>query len=427
MGFFIALMARTVARLKYVLLCAFLAVALPSISRGGDELPVIVDRLPDTSLFCSLVGEKRGLLDSLKGRPAIIFATDIDHGADNSLGRLAARLQEEYFYWFTWAGLLAGKADPGMVRAMHAQSPFHFERCFGDRDGGAVSSLGLKTLPGIVLVNEDGFIVARVESDALDEEPDIVEAVDRLARTGTMKGEPVRDFKLPDVETGELLTFLDVAGKEYTMLVFLRSGSATCLNELQLLEHVRERYGDRVRLVAIFQDQAPREKVQQYLDNCGAKPDVVLHDPRMDQASRYHFRYVPVLLIVGRSGKVVFSHKGYQAETAWRLATEVDRILEKGEEKNAGTLFEEAHRIHGEAMQYIDEGKSEMALAFLERILELVPEMTTTHYLIAEAHWNAGRRQEAVRHYSRYLSSNPQAYDRDQIKERLRAVIRTGR
>jgi hypothetical protein len=422
-----SIVAPTAGQLKYVLLCTFLAVFFPSVSRGADEIPVVVDRLPDTVLFCSLVGENRGLLDSLKGKPAIIFATDTAHGADNPLGRLAARLQEEYFYWFTWAGLLAGKADPEMIGKMHAQAPFHFERCFGDREGGTVDSLGLKSLPGIVLVNEDGYIVARVEGDPLGAEPALVEAVDRLARTGTMRGEPVRDFKLPDVETGELLTFLDIAGREYTMLIFLRSGSPICLNELKVLEHVRERYGDRVRLVAVFQDQARREEIQQYLDMCDTRPDVVLHDPRMDRASRYHFRYVPVLLIVGPAGKIVFSHKGYQVERSWRLAIEVDRVLERGKEDRTGSPFQEVRRIHGEAMQYIDEDKSEMALSFLERILELVPEMTTTHYLIAEAYWTAGKRKDAVRHYARYVSANPQAYDLERVKERLREISRTSR
>jgi hypothetical protein len=410
-----------------LLLSAFLAVAVPPSLQASDEVPVIVERLPETALFCSLVREEQGLLDSLKGRPAIIFVTDIDHGADNPLGHLVARLQEEYFYWFTWAGLLAGKGDPGMVRTMHAQAPFHFERCFGDREGGTVSSLGLKTLPAIVLVNEDGFIVARIESGGLGEETGVVEAVDRLARTGTMKGEPVRDFKLPEIETGELLTLLDVAAKDYTMLIFLRSGSPICLNELQLLQHVRERYGERVQLVAIFQDRAGREVIQQYLDMCATKPDFVLHDPRMDQTSRYHFRYVPVLLIVGPDGKIVFSHKGYQVEKSWYLATAIDRILGKNENNRTGTPFEEARRIHGEAIQYLDEGKFEMALVFLERILELVPELTTTHYLIADACWNAGRRQEAVRHYARYISCNPQAYDQGRIKEKLQEAIRKNR
>ena len=79
---------------------------------------------PTRPFSARLSVENRGLLDSLKGRPALIFATDIAHGADNSMGRLVARLQKEYFYWFTWAGLLSGEAEPGMIRTMHAQSPF---------------------------------------------------------------------------------------------------------------------------------------------------------------------------------------------------------------------------------------------------------------------------------------------------------------
>jgi hypothetical protein len=397
--------------------------ALPPLpSPAADVLPVSLERLPDTSLFCSLASQETRLLRSLSGRPSVIYVTDVHHGADNPLGHLVAGLQEEYFYWMTWAGLVVGEASADDLRTMHSRAPFRFERCFGDREKRVWTSLGLNTFPALVLVNEEGFIVGRYE-DADDlSRLEIRKAVDRMARSGHMEGKPVRDFKLPQLKSGKLLTLLDVVEKQYTMLAFLHTGNPACLRQLQLLQGIRDRYRDRVSLVAIFQEETEGELIGEYLARYDVHPDFVLLDPRLRETRSYNLGYVPVLLVAGPDGTIAVSRKGYQPERSWYFAGEIDSFFQKESMNAAGTSFIESRRIHDEARQYLSEGRTEMALMFLERILELSPALSTTHSLIGDAYSELGRRREAARHYGLYVAANPEAYDQAQVKEKLRAL-----
>jgi tetratricopeptide (TPR) repeat protein len=406
-------------------LAAVLSVAVlpPLPLPASDSLPVSLERLPDTSLFCSLESRETRLLRSLHGRPSLIYVTDVDRGADNPLGYLVAGLQEEYFYWMTWAGLVVGEASPDDLRAMHSRAPFRFEHCFGDREKRVWASLGLSSFPALVLVNDEGFIVGRYENADDLTRLEIVKAVDHIARSGNLEGKPVRDFKLPELNSGELLTLLDVVEKKYTMLAFLHTGSPACLRQLRLLQNIRDRYRDRVSLVAIFQEETEGEQVGEYLARYDVRPDFVLMDPRLRQTRSYSLGYVPVLLVAGPGGMIVLSRKGYQPERSWYFAGEVDRFFQRESMSVKGTSFTDSGRIHDEARQYLSEGRPEMALMFLERILELSPGLSTTHSLIGDAYSELGRRQEAARHYGLYVAANPGAYDMAEVKEKLQALV----
>jgi len=411
-----------------VLAAAFSLAALPTLpSLASDGLPVSLERLPDTSLFCSLASQETSLLGSLHGRPSVIYVTDVQRGADNSLGHLVAGLQEKYFYWLTWAGLVVGEAAPDDLKTMHSQSPFRFERCFGDRGEKVWTSLGLDTFPALVLVNEEGFIVGRYE-DADDlTRARIVKIVERMARSGNLEGKPVRDFKLPELNSGKLFSLLDVVEKKYTMLLFLHTGSPACLRQLQLLQSIRERYPDLVSLVAIFQEDTEGELVGDYLAHHDVQPDFVLLDPRLRQTRSYNFGYVPVLLVAGPDGTIMLSRKGFQPERSWYFAGEIDSFFQKKSMDAAGSSFTESRRIHDEARQYLSEGRTEMALMFLERILELSPGLSTTHSLIGDAYGALGQQRKAARHYGLYVAANPEAYDLARVKEKLRALVSEGR
>lgn len=406
---------------------AFLAVMPPHVFSGVDQLPVSLERLPDSSIPCSLAGQETRLLKSLYGRPALIYVTTAAQGADNPLGDLVSGLQEEYFYWMTWAGLVVGEAADVEVKRMHSGAPFRFERCFLDRQGRVSSALGLRSLPALVLVNEEGFIVGKYENVDDMARIEIVKAVDRMARSGSMEGKPARDFRLPEVETGRLLTLLDVAGRNYTMLAFLHTGSPVFLTQLQMLENVRDKYRADVSLVAIFQEETDPARIREYLAQSGIRPDFVLHDPMLRQTRSYSLGYVPVLLVAGPDGTIALSRKGYQPERSWYFSGELDRFFRRRAARVEESTFAESRRIHGEALQYLSEGRPEMALMFLKRILELSPSLFTTHSFVADAYRDLGRRQEAARHYGLYVAANPGAYDMPDVKEKLRVLAEVNR
>jgi len=394
---------------------------------GSDHLPVSLERLPDSSIPCSVAGQETRLLKSLSGRPAVIYVTSAALGADNSLAHLVSGLQEEYFYWMTWAGLVVGEAEDTEVRRMHTAAPFHFERCFLDRQGSVRSALGLKNLPALVLVNEEGFVVGKYEDVDDLARIEIVRVVDRMARSGNMAGKPVRDFRLPEIGTGRLLTLLDVAGANYTMLTFLHTGSPACLSQLRMLENVRNKYGNHVSLVAIFQEKTDPARIREYLAQSGVSPDHVLHDPMLGQTGSYSLGYVPVLLVAGPDGTIALSRKGYQPERSWYFSGELERFFQQSTARMEETPFTESRRIHAEALQYLSEGNPEMAVMFLKRILELSPGLFTAHSALADAYGNLGRRQEAARHYGLYVAANPGAYDMPEVKENLKVLAEANR
>lgn len=405
-------------------LLSSLLLLVPHPAAGADELTEYLERLPDTTVYCALADRKSHLIESLSGKPAMIFVTDVHHGADNPLGSLVADLQEEYFYWFTWAGLLVGKAGPEELGMVHAAAPFRFERCLTDETGEVQRALGVGTLPTVVLVNEDGYVIERFEAAGAGEKPAIRSAVDGLIRSSVLRGQPVRDFKLPDLDTGELKTFLDVAGKEYTMLLYLCSNSTRCFTELQVLAHVRNQNAERVSLVAIFQEPTPGEEIRDSLRTYKIEPDVALHDARQYEARSYRFDHYPVLLVAGPEGKILYSRKGYEPGAAAAFASELGRMLLQKREGKAVAAFSEARRIYTEALQYLEEENAEMALLFLKRVLELEPWLSSIHSLAGDACGDLNLKREAAHHYARYLAADPQAYDFSQVKEKLRAVAK---
>ena len=82
----------------------------------------------------------------------------------------------------------AGEASPEDLGAVHARSPFRFERCFTDPGGEVMKELGVSSLPSLVLVNEDGYIVDRIGAGDAARERAIMTGGEGRAGLGTMPG-----------------------------------------------------------------------------------------------------------------------------------------------------------------------------------------------------------------------------------------------
>jgi hypothetical protein len=407
-----------------VLVAASVLGSLPQgISRGGENSGLYTDQLPENPLFCSFAGSQRRLTEALSGRPMVVFLTDIHHRYDNPLGRHLTELQMEYGPWFTWVGVLVGEADAEEVKDLRSTSHLRLEDCFHDSDGDWWREFGLGALPGVVVINEDGYILGRFDSFDSRRAHEITTLLGKTARSGNLKGRALEDFRLPDEESKAYLSLFDVTGRDYTIFYFLQTSCVLCFRELQVLERIRDRYRESVGLVAVFHDTVGGKGITEYLSPVGIEPDFILRDPEFLNRSYYDFQALPVLLVAGPGGKIVFSRKGFRSGDARPLANDLDSLFREDPGAETSTPFQEARRIHGEALEYFDSGRAGLAAVYWERALELFPDASSLHACLADAYGALGRSRDSAREYARYLSAHPLAYDRGSIRSRIRALF----
>ncbi len=160
-----------------------------------------------------------------------------------------------------------------------------------------------------------------------------------------------------------------------------------------------------------------------YMKQSGFTPDFALVDRDSRMSESYHLRRLPALLLIGPDGRILLAKIGFTREDAAPLAVRLERYLSRG--GNTSTPFIEARRIRSDALAWLREGKDAMALMYLERVLEILPEMESLNHRMAEIHGRLGNRREAARCYSRALSSG--MCDAGEAMAGLSEVLGTGR
>jgi hypothetical protein len=353
-----------------------------------------------------------------------LFFTDVSSGVGGDLARFLAEVQAEYAPWLSWIGIVVGPATQEDIRRLQSSSVVRFSRCINDRSGDWKTAFGLTSLPAAVFVNAEGFVTRRQYGIRADDLPGITREVARLVSAGKLTGRPAYDFKLREVETGAERTLADLVEREYTLFLSLRSDCTSCLEELQTLKQFRDRHRDRVTLVVVYHDQLQEPRLAAGGgDRQGGKPDYELWDQGLGYADRYSVSGVPFLLVADRRGTVALARTGFDPGSGDSVEGELDRLVSRlpaGAKDEAAFL--EYLRIREEARAFLRDGNAGMAVFFLERALELNPEYFTLHSLLADAYLGCGRRQEAVEAYTRYLSADPQACDREKIEKRISAL-----
>lgn len=418
---------KVVVNLRWSLVAAASAISfmIPAPSQADNgRLGSYSETIPEEAVFCPLAGSERSLREALEGRPLVIFLTDAHYGFANPLGRRLADAQAEFGPWFSWAGVVVGAVSRQDVAAMRQRSTIHFEHCFHDRQGQWWRDLGIGALPAVVVANEDGYVLGRFSgAGRVADAPELPPLLERVAQAGNLRGKAVRDFRLRDARSGLFRTLFDVARKDYTLILLLQTSSPSSQNELRLLDRLRDRHVDRLGLTAIFVDPGGAAAVRGHLQGSGAKPDHVLLDPEALYPRSYYFEHLPVLLLAGPEGRIVFSRKGYSDGEAPSLASTLESILLEPPPPPRRRPFQESRRISDEAREFMSEGNARMAALFWERAFELYPEAFTLRSRIADTLLLLGREHEAAREYAHYLSSGRGAYDHAEIRARIRTFL----
>ena len=411
----------------------FIGVSASTNTRAGEAFFGESRPLPDVVVRALATSRDVGLAGSLAGRPAVVLLTDGSGPPACSVGKAAAELQREYGPWFSWVAVLSGRFTVSDLDTVRNSSPVRFERLFLDRSGALRARMGIEQLPVLLLVDEDGAVHEVCSPDGSPQRfSEIARRIQALAVSSRRRNTDFEDFRLPQVGRDGLVSFLDVAGRDGTIVAFLHTGCLSCARQLEILDFARDQQAGQVSLVTVFLDSAPEQRIRGFLGAAGATPDHILRDPELRLAGRYSIDTVPALLFIDPTGAIALSHSGYreeERETLYRkLVDAFASVAVAGvaaEPADAG--IQEAQRLHTEACAFLREGKPEFALIYQERIREMLPGYPSVNLRIAEAALAAGRTDLAIRGLARYLAAEPQTYDSPRVRETIAGLLTAGR
>jgi len=392
---------------------------------AGGERAAVSRSLPNMTVRSLATSKNVGLASSLAGRPAVILLTDGNGPATCPMGSAAADLQGDYAPWFSWVALLSGPFTISNLEAVRSSSPIRFERLYLDRTGAVRAALGLARLPVLLVVDGEGTIREACSPD--------VGAAGIEALAGTLKAlaaasrrqtAGIEDFRLPLVGGAGLVSFLDVPGRNGTMVAFLQSRCLSCARELEVLDFARDRRAGEISFVAVFIDPAPDSRIRGFLAAAGATPDFVLRDPEFLLAKKYGIASAPALIVIDPRGQLVLSKSGYLEAERDELYGELMGAFDRA----AGTagdssIVAEARRLHEEANAFLHEGKPAYALLFQQRIAEMLPDYPSVQLRIAEAALAVGEKELALRSLAKYLAAQPQTYDSPAVRQTIAGLL----
>jgi hypothetical protein len=375
-------------------------------------------RFPDVEVRSLLASKDVRLPAELAGKPSLVLLTDGTLPADCPAMQAAVGLQRDYATWYTWAAVLNGPLTAAELTRFREASPVYFNRIYLDRQGLAQAALGVGRLPALLLVDEAGAILASCPADgAAAELEQTARTLWDLAGPARWRNAGFEDFRLPQIGAPGLVSFLDVAGQDGTLLAFVNSRCLACARELEVLDFIRQRRGGRVSFVTVFIDPAPEKRIRGFLAAAGAAPDFVLRDPELRLAERYAIRSAPAVLVIDTLGAIKLSRLGYREAEREEIYAALSTALDDAATPDAArSAVAEARRLHEEACAFMREGKPGYALFYQERIRELLPDYTSVHLRIAEAALADGQRDVALASLTRYLALEPRTYDTPAVR-----------
>lgn len=379
----------------------------------AQEPPAAPRKLPTTAVRSLETGKDVTLPAALAGKPSLILLAEGPWPEGNAAGQTAADIRHDYATWFTYVAVASGEVSAEATEAIEKSAPAALDRLYHDREGSLRAALGFERLPVLILLDAEGAI--RAVTPPEDAGTALAAAARELWNTAgpqRWRNAGVEDFRLPQVGGGTLVSFLDVAGQDGTMVAFLNSRCMACAHELEVLDAARSEWGGRISFVAIFIDPAPDARIRGFLAAAGATPDFVLRDTEFRFAGRYAIRSAPALLVIDPAGAIVLSRTGYRdGERDELLASLLRAFQEAAPVKDTLTPVGESRRLNAEAISLLREGKAESALLLQQRVRSMLPDYPSVHLRIAEAALAGGRRYQALQSLLRYLEASPETYD----------------
>ncbi len=123
-------------------------------------------------------------------------------------------------------------------------------------------------------------------------------------------GDTAPEFSLPNLSTDKMESLKDYIGKPI-VLFFIQSACYSCLQEAKALKEVKDKYGDKLNVIAVGVDLLGKPMLVSWAAHNSINYPVLL-DPIFSVPEKYGFSFTPSSVIIDKEGKIAFIHAGYR-------------------------------------------------------------------------------------------------------------------
>lgn len=142
------------------------------------------------------------------------------------------------------------------------------------------------------------------------------------------KAERAPEFQLRDLR-GRLVSLTGLLKKSPVLLDFWALWCNPCLKELPHLNDIQEAYKEKLRVVAVNEDDASNQaKIRPFVKGNRYRFQVLL-DPDHLVMRRFKLNAIPTTFLIDQRGKMVFFHQGYQPGDEKLLSDAVAGLLNR--------------------------------------------------------------------------------------------------
>ena len=138
-------------------------------------------------------------------------------------------------------------------------------------------------------------------------------------------GDKAPDFSLPNLATDEMESLNSYLGKPI-VLFFIQSACYSCLQEAKALKEMKEKYGDKLNVIAVGVDLLGKPMLVSWAAHNNINYPVLL-DPIFSVPEKYGFSFTPSSVIIDKEGKVAFIHAGYRPKDIEKIEDKIKELI----------------------------------------------------------------------------------------------------
>ncbi len=138
-------------------------------------------------------------------------------------------------------------------------------------------------------------------------------------------GDVAPEFSLPNLSTDKMESLKDYLGKPI-VLFFIQSACYSCLQEAKALQELKEKFNDRVNIIAVGVDLLGKPMLVSWAAHNNISYPVLL-DPIFSVPEKYGFSFTPSSVIIDKEGKIAMIHAGYRPQDINTFENKLNELL----------------------------------------------------------------------------------------------------